>query len=307
MDTAPAPASAAAPATPSNAPSQDQSKSSSQTSSGSPTTSTPSVDDTWEIKVDGKPVKLSRQEVIDRASMAHAAQQRFDEASKIRKREMEREAKYKDNPMQSFLDQTEKLSPEQRRELIEKYYAEQFIDPETLSPDQKRAKELERENAEYKKKIQEREDQERQTAEERETAQHRENLQVQIIEAMEASGLPKTPSIVKQIALLMRQNLKNGWEAPMDMIVRQVKVERENSYREDFKSSSPEQIIALMGPDLMMKIRKHDLEQLRTKRQGTPFQASNKNTEDSFAKSLRDKMDSTDVEKNLRDLKRNGF
>src|SRR6478752_3328124 len=45
--------------------------------------------DIFEVKVNGKVVKMTRQELIDNASMVHAANARFEEAAKTKK-EVER-------------------------------------------------------------------------------------------------------------------------------------------------------------------------------------------------------------------------
>ena len=58
----------------------------------------------------------------------------------------------------------------------------------------------------------------------------------------------------------------NGWDAPMEMIISQVKKERLESIRDEVSNSNAEQIIDMFGEDLINKIRQHDLKQLRDRR-----------------------------------------
>jgi hypothetical protein len=232
------------------------------------------ADDFEEITVNGKPIKMTRQELRDRASLSYAAQQKFDEASKIRKEDEAKKARYKENRFQSFLDATEDLSPEQRRAEIEKFYTEQYIEPETLSPSEKRLKEVEAENKKYKDEREKADRQRKHEDDAKATNSERESMQTQIIDAIEKSGLPKSKHVVSRVAAYMRENLKNGWEAPMEMIVRQVKAERQQAYRDEIKDSSAEQMIELLGEDFVNKIRKFDLERLRTKRRGPQVESN---------------------------------
>lgn len=228
----------------------------------------------FDVKINGRTVKMTRQEVLDHASMSHGANEKFNEASRLRKEYEEKTKKYSSNPIQAFLDYAGELPPEQRRQALEDYYAKEYIEPETLSPEQRRMKELE----EWKR-AREAEDEQKRLKEEEEkneklTSHEREYMQSQIIEAIEKSNLPKTKETVKKIAFYMRQNLMNGFDAPMGLIIKQVKNERQSSFRSEVEGSTVEQIIELLGEDFINKIRKHDLEKLRERRQGPPVGSS---------------------------------
>jgi|SRR6478672_990245 len=220
----------------------------------------------FDVKVNGRNVKMTRQEVIDHASMSHAANERFNEAKKTRQEVDKIIARAKTNPIEALLDPSLGLTRDQVRDAVEKWYSKEFIEPETLTAEQRKMKE-------YEEKIQQYEQQERQKkeelereAEEKMTSHQREFLQNQIIEALEKSNLPKTKDTVKRMAFYMRQNLMNGWDAPMEMIISQVKKERLESIRDEVSNSNAEQIIDMFGEDLINKIRQHDLKQLRDRR-----------------------------------------
>lgn len=228
--------------------------------------SKPDASDLFDVKVNGKLIKMTRQEMHDHASMSYAAESKFKEAKETRK-EIDRIINNaKTNPIESLMDPALGLTKDQVRDAFEKWYAKEYIEPETLNADQKRVRELE---AKFKK-IEEDEKRKKQeddkTAQEKMTAQQRDHLQKQIIEAIDKSGLPKTKKIASRVALYMRQNNLNGWDAPIDMIIRQVKNERQAEMADEIKEANVDQLIELFGEEGINKIRQYDLQRLREKR-----------------------------------------
>lgn len=221
----------------------------------------------YEVKVNGKIIKMTEQEVLSNASLAHAAQSKFDEAAKSRKQVDRIISTAKTNPIAALMDPELGLSKDQIRNAFEKWYSQEFIEPETLTPAERKAKanetELEkyrREDAERRKKAQ---DEELNTL----TNKHREVLQKQITDALDASGLPRTKWIAQRMAFYMRQNLNNGFEAPMDLIVSQVRKDHQEITQGISDTSDVDQLIAMFGEGVINKIRAHDLKKLRESRQ----------------------------------------
>ncbi len=208
----------------------------------------------------------------------------------------------------AFIDYANTLPPEQRRKAVEDFYMKEYIEPETLSADQKRIKEYEAQLKKYqddelanKQKLENDE-------QEKLTNQQREYLQGQIIEAMEASGLPKTKFFVSRMAFYMRENMKNGWEAPIGMIVKQVQNERQSIMSDMAEGASPEQLIALLGDGVTNKIRAHDLKLLRERRGQVSNQPPSKSgTGGTGPIGGREKVSSSDVNRKLRDMRRGIF
>lgn len=228
---------------------------------------TPAPSEIFDVKVNGKVVKMTRQEVLDHASMSHTANSKFDEASKQRKQIDKILTTAKTNPIEALMDPALGLTKDQIRLAFEKWYNDEFIAPESLNEDQKKVRQYEAELKKYKETEEAKKKQDEQDETEKLTAQQRQYLQAQIIEAMDASGLPKTKFFVSRMAFYMRQNVLNGWEAPIDMIVKQVKNERQEMMADFSDGSTAEQLIALLGDGVINKIRQHDLKQLRDKRQ----------------------------------------
>jgi hypothetical protein len=251
----------------------------------------------FEVKVNGKVQKMTRDEVIAHAQMSHAAQARFEEAARARKEaEQIRQMAQKD-PISAL--RAAGLQDDQIRDYMERWYMEKFIEPETLSPEQRRAKEMESKLRKYEEEDKNRKLQSEQQQMEQATAQQREYLQQQIVEAIDRSGLPKTEFIAQRMAFYMRQNLINGWDAPIEVVITAVKNERKKIMADITENTSAESLIDMLGESIINKIRKHDLEQLRQRRQGQPFTGGSSPS----APQTDEKVSYTEVAKRLREMR----
>lgn len=256
----------------------------------------------FDVKVNGKMVKMTKQEALDNASMSYAANDKFNEAAKLRKQVDSILNKAKTNPIEALMDPSLGLTKDQIREAFEKWYTTEYIEPESLNEDQKRARE-------YEIKLKKYEEQERLAKEkaardedERLTSQQRDYLQGQIIEAMEASGLPKTKFFVSRMAFYMRQNALNGWDAPINLIVKQVQNERQAMMGDMSDGATPEQLVALLGETASQKINAYYLKQLRDKRGQFAPPATN-NPRAGTGPLDGDKISSSEVTRRLREMR----
>lgn len=255
-----------------------------------------------EVRINGKVHKMTIEEMRDLASMSHFANSRFEEASKKEKRIESLMGRVKDeNQMfEALADPALGLTEDQIRDRFEKWYLNRYVEPETLSPEQRRLKQAETELKKYKDQEQQSKAKQQQDAATAEVNKHRETMQAQIIEALETSGLPKDPKVVARIAFYMRQNLINGWEAPMDMIVRQVKKETQADGRSYAENSTPEQVIEWLGEATVNKLLKYHLEKIRSGRKqlAPPFTSN-----PSESQGMPDKISMDEVARNLRDMR----
>jgi hypothetical protein len=279
--------------------SQQMGGSSPQTKGSSQQTHSSTPSETFEVKVNNKIVKMTRDELIAHAQMSHAAQAKFEEAAKLRRDNEKFEQSLKKSKIQALIDKG--FSPEEIREEFEQWYTQQFIEPETLSPEQKRARDMERELERYRNQEKERTEREQREQQEKMTAQQREYLQGQIIEALEKNGLPKNKWFAQRLAFYMRENLRNGWEAPMELIVSQVKKDHKEINSGISEDSTVEQLLEHFGEGIINKIRKHDLEQLRSKRK---FSNARTDQVDGYGNGEKgEKIYSSDVNKRLREMR----
>jgi hypothetical protein len=257
----------------------------------------------FEVKVNGKVVKMTRQEVLDHASMSHAATAKFDEAARLRREWEEKHKTYSKNPLQAFIDYANKLPPEERRKAIEDYYTKEYIEPETLTEDQKKLRDAESQLKKYQDEEAKKVKKEQDDKEADLTNKQREYLQNQIIEALDRSGLPKTKLIASRMAFYMRENLVKGWDAPIDLIVKQVRDERQTLMHGELGGLEGESLVQYLGQDVCLKLRKYDLEQLRSKRASKTQEFTKPQGSGADGYGNPDKISSSDVTRRLKELR----
>lgn len=222
----------------------------------------------FKLKVDGQEIEeeidLNNEEaLIKELQLAKAAKKRMAEAQ---------EAKRKAYEIMQSIDQDpanllKRLGPK-GYELAEQMLIEKMQD-EMLTPEQKQLKQMERELAKYKeqeKLIKEQEEAQRQQALEAQQAEH---YQKTIIEALEKSGLPKTPDAVKRMAFLLHKNLDLGLDLTATELAEEAKKEYRMSIQQLAKDATPEQLINLLDPEILKKLRKYDTDQFKAKNKFT--------------------------------------
>lgn len=157
----------------------------------------------WRAKVDGseEDVELDEETIKREYQKWKASDKNFREAAKMRKEAEDRLSQYKKDRWKLFKD--DGLDPYQEAEnlLIDKIKMEQ------MSPAERRAYELEQENAQYKARLEAAEFEKRQHAEalakqEREAIelQHGAQLGNEIVDAIKATGLKPSPRLVARAA-----------------------------------------------------------------------------------------------------------
>ena len=205
--------------------------------------------------------------------MEEAAEQRFNEAAKLRREAEEREAVW--NDPEKALELLKKRHPDRFRDTVENVYNREYIEPENMTPEQRRIAELERENNEYKSKAQQEAEALKAKQDADEDERTAKTIHSEIIGILENSGLPKTKFVAARIAYWMKLNEgepERGRPAlglPPELIVKKVKEERNAMLRTEMQAMSVEQMIETYGDDAIKKLRAWDIEQIR-KRRGAP-------------------------------------
>ena len=314
---APATANASAPATEAGAqPTQSQeSKGQGQSQGQKPAAKAPAAPEKasagkaelFDVKVDGKIVKMTRDELVQYASAGHAADRRFKEAAQMRKQAETVIGKLRDpeQVISALMDPSLGLSKDQIRVKFEEWYAKEFIEPESLSPQEKKLREAESKLKKYEEEEKKREEQKLKEQQESLTSQAREELQTQIIEALDSSGLPKTNFTIRRLAHWIQRNNANGFDAPTEVLVNQVRSEMNTSLRELVEASDGDVLIKLLGDNIIQKLRKYDLEQLRRSRQN-PAPAQTETQEDATTTKSDRPPTSAEVNERIRQLQRTG-
>lgn len=219
----------------------------------------------FSYKVDGEDIEeeidlSNKEELTKRLRLSRAAEKRMNEAKEVKSKAFDIVKQFEDNP-ESVL---RRLPPGKAREIAEKILLEQLND-EMMTPQEKEAlkekTELEEYRAEKKKRAEE--------AEAKEKDAHAEKYRAQfegtILEALKKSGLPPTPALVGEMARLLQQKLRIGLELDPSDLADEIKKNKTSVLTALAKDATPEQLLALLGPEIANKIRKHDLSQLQEK------------------------------------------
>lgn len=214
----------------------------------------------FKLKVDGddfeEEIDLSNEaELVKRFQLAKAAEKRISQSKAEKQKAME--------ILKAFEDGTLLKKHPKSRELAEKFLLEQLED-EMLTPEQKEYKQLK-----AFKEQKEREEAESKKAEAEAIAKQREQsiaqqFQKTIIDALDKSGLPKTPDLAKRMATIMKKNLDLGLDLTSDDLVAEVKSEANAMLKALVGSASGDQLIALLGEDVAKKIRAYDVQRLKS-------------------------------------------
>jgi len=219
----------------------------------------------FKYKADDKEIEeeLDDNEIASRLSLAKAATKRMQEASLTKKQVENFIKELKENPLK-VLNDDRVMGSKKFRELAESYLVEE-LKREQMTPEQRasleRDQELERYKAEEKLR---REEEERSKATQLEQ-QYVAKFEKTIIDALEASKLPKTPGTVASMARLLQMSLKSGIEADTAQLVSMVKEERQGELKALINGMSAEDILSWFGDEISNKIRKHDLSKFQIK------------------------------------------
>ena len=265
----------------------------------------PPAEEKYEIKVNGRTMKVTREELMKRAELAEGANQRFQQAAQKEKAATTLMENLKKDPIRALMDPALGLSKDQIRDVFERWYHKDFIEPETLSPEQRKLQEYEEEVKAYRAEKEERARIERERQLEEATSQHTAILQKEIISTLEQGKLPKTPYFVGRIAYYMKQAEDQGFEAPRELILEQIRRERQSQLSDLTENTDVETLIEYLGEGLINKIRKYDLEKLRAAR-GVAAQSTPQRNETGRFQKTEDFTTMRDVDANLRRMRQGG-
>lgn len=222
-----------------------------------------------EVKINGQIRKMTLEQLRAEASLGGASRERFDAAARKEKEITDFAMGMSKDPIGSLLKAG--FTPAQVREKFESWYMENVIAPETMTAEQKQAAEWKRKAEAWEAKEKEEEDTKQNQAKEKFDNEVREQMQQQLISCIEKSGLPKTRFVLNRMAYWTQQNIRNKFDAPEEVIIKQVRDEmREVSGAAVAdRKADPEKLVEFLieqhGEDLIKAIRKYDLKRLKTK------------------------------------------
>lgn len=215
------------------------------------------------MKINGEDQEfdLSSDDDVERlkefAQKGEGADQKFQEAAKMRK-QMESFAKLmQENPIEAL----KRLGHDPDK--IAEMHMEQRIAEMQKSPDQiereKLQKELEEIRAEKKKMEDERLEHEKSVAQEK----YSRKLDNEITEALEKSEMPKSPYVVKRLAEYMMLGLKKNPKFEVADAVPLVERQIKKEIQEMFGAMPEETIEKILGTDVSTKLRKRRINKMK--------------------------------------------
>ncbi len=211
------------------------------------------------LKIDGKEEELPEDEVIRLAQLGKASNKRFEEAKAMRTQAEQFLAMLKKDPKSVLSDP--------RIGIDLKKFAEQVvwehIEEQSLSPEQKRARDVERELEKYKSQEEERKKTEAERQMQALHERYAADYDRKISTALASSGLPKTPATVKRMAEYLYSAVQNGYDLEPSDLVEQVRKDYLDDIKQLFGQTEGDQLLAFLGEDVAKKLRSHDLKRLK--------------------------------------------
>lgn len=259
---------APAPSTPTNTATPQQGNQPIAPESKAPESKGSTSTELFDVKIEGKVVKMTKEELINAASLGSTAHKRFQEASHLKKQAESILGQLKD-PKQALKllnDPRLGLNQDEVKSAFEEWYYESTIKRSQMSPEQQ-------ELADAKARLQKYEDEEKKKKEDQEAEDNKKleesivkQLSEDIIEIIETSGLPKTRFAQSRIAYWMRANVANEINAPKEMIVQQVRKEIRDVVNSLVEASDGETLVQLLGEPTVKKLRSYDLQRLKARK-----------------------------------------
>jgi len=214
--------------------------------------------DTYKIKVDGEELELSREEMIRYAQQGRAGQKRMAEAAQIKKEAIDLIDMLRSDPESILSDPAILGSKDEVIKFAQKILANQ-MEEEMKSPEMREKEQLQKEVEALRKQMKDEAESKSKAEYERLVAQEEEKLQNEINDAIDSSGLPASPFVLKRISDVLIMAAENNKQISPKQAMNIVKKEMQKDIQEYLKLSPDEALEELMGGDRIKSLRKKQL------------------------------------------------
>lgn len=215
----------------------------------------------YKLKVDGveEEVELNDQEIAKELQLARKARKEIQDSSELKKEISKFLQDLKNDPLKILKDPALGLDVDRlTEEYLAKKLEDQMKDPVQLEKERLEA-ELEELRNEQKRTLEEREKQEYELL----VQKHEQDLEEKTQEALETSGLPKSPYVLKRMADVMMSALQNQKDITPKQALNIVKKEMNRDLKEMFSVSSEDLLEELLGGDNLKRLNKRQLSKLK--------------------------------------------
>lgn len=207
------------------------------------------------IKVNGEEVEVTLQELEKGYGTMRAAQERFQEAARLRKEAEELKAQYAQNP---FLSD----DPQARRKAAEEFLAAE-LRKEMMSPEQRELEELKSYKQQQEELRKQQEEQQKQRQQQEMISQARQQLETDIVAALKESGLPTNANTMQRAAAYMYNAGNAGYQVKAADVMGLVKEDYINDIKHFTKDGDINSVKSMLGDEFIKKIHKADLDALK--------------------------------------------
>lgn len=218
------------------------------------------------LKVGGKEIEVDEDELVKRAQMGYSAEEKWQEASKMRKQVESFITMLQNDPAQAL----EKMGFDV--DAMAEQRIQQRIEEMKKSPEQLELERIRRENETIKAER----ERERNELQQREVQRMQEQYAVQIENDINSAldapdfGLPKSPYFVKRIADVMIYGLKNNKEISAKRAAEIVRNEVKEELQQMYQMTPDEVFEQMIGKDRLNKYRRAKITKAKPKStQGT--------------------------------------
>lgn len=222
------------------------------------------------IKVNDVDQEFSYQELIDRAQKGMGADSRFQEAAQMRKQAEAALKLFKTDPTQAF-----KLLNVDPKSWAAKYLEESAFEA-MLTPEQKAARDEKNSMLSKIEELEALKKEKNDAANAQLMAKVEKQLGDQVIQALEASNMPKTREVVKRIAQKMLVYRQAGYK---DVTAADVMPYVKQEYQEDLKAllggTAEDQLEGFLGEDTVKKLINYRNQQIQDSQ--SPFKSKPRN------------------------------
>lgn len=229
-------------------------------------TTTQAAKEKLKLLVDGQEIEREidwndRESLKKELQLAAAAKKRMGEAGTLKTQAMQIMKAWESG------DHSILAKHPKGREIAEAFLMSQ-IEAESLTPEQKLQKEKDERLKRFEDKEKQEEEGKKSAAQQKRETELIQSFQKTIIDAIDKTGLPKSPDLVKRMAGLLQKNLKLGIDLSPEDLAQEVKSETMGMLKAVMGNATGAQLIEMFGPDLAKQIRKHDIENLKAKANG---------------------------------------
>lgn len=226
---------------------------------GEPDSEGGTTDELFELKVDGQTLKLTKDELVTRAQKAIAAEKRMQSAAKERQDALRLIELAKQDPFALI----KHLNPDlNEKDLLSRRMAA-LMEEELLSPQEKQQREDMRELQRLRNEKKTLEESRQQEELNKQAIEAQKVLDVEIAQAIQEAGLPRTKAAVKRVAEYLLEAIENGLDIPTSKIAQQVKKDLQEEAMELLNQSDEETFASLLGKDLLTKAQKASIKQIK--------------------------------------------